>query len=166
MCSGASATCQLSKWAMLEVDSAPVKLPPADAMVYKTCHSNKAPGKLQEKKKRLLLRPPSHALIPPISVIREHRAELSATLQSFPPANSRNIYSVSSMGNHKGFPEERMLMLRFQMSRRYQGVNSKIKKKSLTCLNQRTPGWENEKLKKPKLSRMAEARGGERGAVA
>ena len=86
-----SATCQLSKCAMLEVDSAPVKLPPADAMVHKTCHSNKAPSKLQtqeqEKKKRSLLRPPSHALIPPISVIREHRAELSATLQSFPPAN-------------------------------------------------------------------------------
>ena len=44
------------------------------------------------------------------------------------------------MGNHKGFPKERVLTLRFKMSRRSQGVNSKIKKKSLTCLNQRTPG--------------------------
>lgn len=36
------------------------------------------------------------------------------------------------MGNLKGFPEERVLMLGFKMSRRYQGVNSKIKKKSLS----------------------------------
>lgn len=35
------------------------------------------------------------------------------------------------MGNLKGFPEERVLMLGFKMSRRYQGVNSRIKKKSL-----------------------------------
>lgn len=44
----------------------------------------------------------------------------------------KNIYSVSSVGNLKGFPEERVLMLGFKMSRRYQGVNSKIKKKSLS----------------------------------
>ena len=54
VCSRPSATCQLSKWAMLEVDSAPVKLPPTDAMVDKTCHSNKAPPancRLRSRKK-------------------------------------------------------------------------------------------------------------------
>ena len=44
------------------------------------------------------------------------------------------------MHNLKGFPEERVLMLGFKMSRRYQGVNSKIKKESFTCLDQGTPG--------------------------